>query len=93
MVAGDRRRWLSRLQRCRPQANTLQYSDDGVHFRKIVDTVPPTAPGPYREDGFMGGTGSGITWGVSIELHPRWPYLVRFDCDLRATAGAEQNKD
>ena len=24
-----------------PQGNTLQYSDDGVHFRKITDIVPP----------------------------------------------------
>ena len=70
-----------------PQGNTLQYSDDGVRFRKIVDTVPPAAPGPFRENGFENGcadgAGPGVTWGVSMKLHPAWPYLVRFDCDLR----------
>lgn len=68
-----------------PQGNTLQYSDDGVHFRKIADTVPPKAPGPFRADGFMDGAGPGVTWGISMESHPAWPYLVRFDCDLKAT--------
>jgi hypothetical protein len=72
-----------------PQGNTLQYSDDGVHFRKIADTVPPHAPGPFRADNFVGGSGPGLTWGVSMEHHPRWPYLVRFECDLRMTGGAQ----
>jgi hypothetical protein len=67
-----------------PQGNTLQYSDDGVHFRKIADAVPPKAPGPHREDGFVDRPGPGMTWGVSMEHHPRWPHLVRFDCDLRS---------
>ena len=66
------------------QGNTLQYSEDGLHFRKITDTVPPKAPGPFREDGFMDGPGPGVTWGVSMASHAEWPYLVRFDCDLRA---------
>ncbi len=66
-----------------PQGNTLQYSDDGIRFRKIVDTVPPHAPGPYREDGFTSGPGPGVSWGLSMEHHPQWPYLVRFECNLR----------
>ena len=67
-----------------PQGNTLQYSDDGIHFRRILDTVPPNAPGPFRADGFVDGVGPGVTWGISMEHHAAWPYLVRFDCDLRA---------
>ncbi len=72
-----------------PQGNTLQYSDDGVHFRKIVDTAPPSAPGPFRADGFVDGAGPGVTWGISMQNHPAWPYLVRFDCDLRSKNFAE----
>ena len=78
-----------------PQGNTLQYSDDGVHFRTIADTVPPKAPGPFRADGFVDGAGPGVTWGISMEHHPAWPYLVRFDGDLRArdVAGTEDAGD
>jgi predicted GH43/DUF377 family glycosyl hydrolase len=65
-----------------PQANTLQYSLDGLHFQRIADTVPPKAPGPYREDNFVDGCGPGITWGLCMADHPEWPYLLRFDCDL-----------
>jgi predicted GH43/DUF377 family glycosyl hydrolase len=68
-----------------PQGNTLQYSDDGVHFQRITDAVPPKAPGPFRADKFMNGNGPGITWGISMKNHPRWPYLVRFDCELGHT--------
>ena len=73
-----------------PQGNTLQYSDDGVRFRKIADAVPPKAPGPYREDGFTEGWGAGVRWGLAMALHPEWPYLVRFDCDLRAPDPGEK---
>lgn len=70
------------------QGNSLQYSDDGVHFQKIVDTVPPKAPGPFRADGFVDGQGPGVTWGISMEHGPERPYLVRFECDLRDTGTA-----
>lgn len=66
-----------------PQGNTLQYSDDGIHFRKILGTIPPSAPGPFRMDRFADGVGPGITWGISMAHHNEWPYLVRFDCDLK----------
>lgn len=72
-----------------PQGNTLQYSGDGVHFQRIGDAVPPPAPGPFRADQFMDGKGPGITWGIAMRTHPKWPYLVRFDCDLRHTETAE----
>ena len=72
------------------QGNTLQHSDDGIHFRKIVDTVPPKAPGPFRADGFVDGEGPGVTWGISMEPSPSWPYLVRFDCYLRTKDVADR---
>jgi len=65
-----------------PQGNTLQYSEDGIHFRRILDAVPPKAPGPFRDDHFIDGAGSGITWGLSMATDAPRPYLVRFDCDL-----------
>jgi len=71
-----------------PQGNTLQFSEDGIHFVKMADTVPPKAPGPFREDNFEDGVGPGIRWGLCMEYHPRWPYLVRFDCELKADEGA-----
>lgn len=66
-----------------PQGNTLQYAEDGVHFQKIADTEPPKAPGPFRADGYVDGEGPGITWGISMVGGVQWPYLVRFECDLR----------
>jgi hypothetical protein len=67
-----------------PQGNTLQYSDDGLHFRRVADAEPPSAPGPYRADGFVDGRGPGITWGLCQQHRGPWPYLMRFDCDLSA---------
>jgi beta-xylosidase len=67
-----------------PQGNTVQYSDDGIHFRSVLSAIPPKAPGPYREDGFREGVGPGISWGIAMDNSRQWPYLVRFDCDLRA---------
>ncbi len=77
-----------------PQGKTLQYSDDGVHFRKIADAIPPQAPGPFRADGFVDGKGPGVTWGISMQAcQTKWPYLLRFDCNLRMNHDAEQHKD
>ncbi len=78
-----------------PQGNTLQYSDDGVDFRKIADAVPPHAPGPFRADGFIEDRGPGMTWGVSMIHHPVWPYLVYFHCDLTSgeTTGFDDTGD
>jgi len=70
-----------------PQGNTLQYSDDGIHFHHMADTIPPKAPGPFRADEFVDDAGPGVTWGVAMgENSAAWPYLVRFDCDLRTAA-------
>ncbi len=65
-----------------PQGNSLQYSDDGIHFQKITDCIPPKAPGPYREDQFEDGRGPGVRWGICMSDDADWPYLLRFECDL-----------
>jgi guanyl-specific ribonuclease Sa len=69
-----------------PQGGTLQYSTDGLHFTAQSKIAPPQAPGPYREDHYHEGSGPGITWGLSHDGGSRdRPFLLRFDCDLRAT--------
>jgi hypothetical protein len=83
-----------------PQKNTLQYSEDGRRFRKIADATPPMAPGPFRKDlspGVATAPGSaaseGITWGLAMvgERDSDWPYLIRFETDLRAPSPAGAN--
>ena len=68
-----------------PQGGTLQYSPDGLHFEIQSKVTPPQAPGPYREDHYRDAPGPGITWGLAHDdrSYDR-PFLVRFDCDLRA---------
>ena len=70
-----------------PQGNTLQYSEDGVHFQKVLTCEPPKAPGPFREDQFREGGGAGIHWGISMVADPHWPYLIRFDTNLDSPLG------
>jgi len=69
-----------------PQGGTLQYSDDGIHFRRCAEVEPPSAPGPFRADFGShvrpGDAGPGITWGLCQRHRSAWPYLERFDCDL-----------
>jgi hypothetical protein len=72
------------ISSCGPEANTVQYSSDGLHFSRQASIVPPKAPGPYREDNFVDGHGSGITWGICHDVSKGRPFLLRFDCDLRA---------
>jgi len=68
-----------------PQGNSLQYSDDGLHFHKVADVAPPKAPGPFRADNFQPGAGPGIAWGLAmVASADGWPYLLRFDGDLRS---------
>ncbi|MFH1568882.1 MAG: family 43 glycosylhydrolase [Gemmatimonadota bacterium] len=65
-----------------PQASTLQFSPDGIHFRRCAAVESPRAPGPFRADAFVEGAGPGITWGLSQETRAAWPHLLRFDGDL-----------
>ena len=83
-----------------PQGNTLQFSEDGRQFEKIADATPPMAPGPFRKDLSPGvapdcgsAAGEGITWGLAMvgERKSDWPYLIRFETDLRAPAATAAN--
>jgi hypothetical protein len=67
-----------------PERNTIQYAEDGLHFRVISHIVsPPAAPGAYRPDAFRDtGHASCIQWGISMRgsLDPylvRWEYVQR----------------
>ncbi len=75
------------IQPCGPEGSTVQYSPDGLHFsvRAKVRGVPP-APGAFRPDAFTDPAfGEGISWGVCQHTAANgWPYLERFDCDLKA---------
>lgn len=71
-----------------PDGRSIQYSEDGIHFRRMAsfDNVP-AAPGPYREDRYEDVEwGPGVSWGLCHCPKEEWPYLLRFDCNLRAKA-------
>jgi hypothetical protein len=68
-----------------PEAETLQYSHGGLHFERQARLQPPRASGPFRADNFEDGHGPGITWGICHDIKSAdRPFLLRFDCDLRA---------
>jgi len=70
-----------------PEGSTVQYSPDGIHFTRKAKVKPPGAPGPYRTDGFADVSyGTGITWGICQNTLEERPFLMRFDCDLKATS-------
>ena len=69
---------------CGPQGSTLQYSADGLRFRRVRAIEPPRAPGPYREDRWQEGNAPGISWGLCQSTATPWPCLQRFDTDLLA---------
>ncbi|MFH1574211.1 MAG: hypothetical protein ABIG68_09525, partial [Acidobacteriota bacterium] len=69
---------------CGPDANTIQYSADGLHFERVAGVRPPSAPGPYREDNYTEGRGPGIAWGLCQDTRSAdRPFLLRFECNLR----------
>lgn len=68
------------------EANTIQYSPDGINFdiASIVE-MPPIAAGIYDPDAFTDTEyARGITWGLSHlnAWGPTRSFLLRFDCDL-----------
>jgi hypothetical protein len=73
---------------CGPQGSTLQYSADGLSFRRVRAIEPPRAPGPYREDRWQEGSAPGVSWGLCLDLTSPWPCLQRFDADLRTPRGS-----
>lgn len=65
-----------------PEGNTLQLSRDGIHFTRLKNIVPPTAPGPFREDAYRSDVCMTLRWGISHRQEREGaPYLVRFDCE------------
>ncbi|MDQ8201429.1 hypothetical protein [Pelagicoccus sp. SDUM812003] len=72
------------------EANTIQYSNDGVNFEvAAVSTLFPTAAKAYDPDAFTdSGDGRGIEWGLCHFTNAGSPgnkygFLARFDCSLR----------
>ncbi|NOY80769.1 MAG: family 43 glycosylhydrolase [Kiritimatiellaeota bacterium] len=78
------------VSRCGPEGGTLQYSPDGIHFAATARVDPPAAPGPYRADGFLSGSGPGIRWGLCHDAHSAdRPFLLRFDCERQTRPQSE----
>jgi len=77
---------VSGLMNDGPEKNTIQYASDGLNFvPKAIISNPPSQAGAYRPDAFDDTKcGKGITWGLSARYDRGFPYLVRFDCDLRS---------
>lgn len=68
---------------------SVWYSPDGISFSMMSEVADrPSAPGAYRPDAFTDPElGRGITWGLCQHSEQGvWPFLRRFDCDLRAEA-------
>ncbi len=66
-----------------PEGGTVQYSQDGLHFKVKGKIKPPAAPGPYRQDNYQEGWGPGIVWGICHNLSKDRPFLMRFDCRFK----------
>jgi hypothetical protein len=72
------------------EANTIQYSEDGVNFDiAAVTSLMPVGAGPFIPDIFTSeGDGQGFTWGLShfcdhTAVDNKFSFLGRFDCDLQ----------
>ena len=63
--------------------NSVQYSDDGIHFKKTHNVVDgPRAGGSYRPDAFTNkDDAKRIQWGVEIGKHngKELPYIERVE--------------
>ncbi len=64
-----------------PQGDSMQFAADGLHFSKVMDIVPPKAPGLLRADHFENNADMELTWGVCMREENCWPWLQRFDLD------------
>lgn len=67
-----------------PEANTIQYTEDGVHFEVVcaVEDIPP-AGGAYIADKFDDPeVGRGFSWGLCHYGRSDWNFLLRFECEL-----------
>lgn len=64
-----------------PQGDSMQFAADGLHFSKVMDIVPPKAPGLLRADHFENNADMELNWGVCMREENCWPWLQRFDLD------------
>jgi len=73
--------------------NTVQYSTDGIHFRRVAKVKSVhTGCGPFDPDAHANVTyGRGITWGVAQKRTKGRLHLVRFQVDCKAPPPAEQD--
>ncbi len=76
-----------------PEKNTVQYSNDGIHFEVVSNIqMVPVSPGPFIPDAFSSnGNARGFTWGLChINAEggggANYCFLARFDCDLSLDA-------
>jgi hypothetical protein len=71
--------------------NTIQYAEDGIHFRPVARVAnPPAAPGGYRPDAFTDSKNAEpMSWGISMRNCGGDVCLERFDCDLSGLVKSE----
>ena len=73
-----------------PEGKTLQFSGDGVNFKKVASFGDdyPKAPGSYRVGNFRDASKQeeGISWGISMfygdRKNNKWPHLFRYEIKL-----------
>ena len=68
---------------------SVWYAPDGISFSMVSELADrPSAPGAYRPDAFDDPeSGQGMTWGICQHTEAGgWPFLRRFECELRAVA-------
>ena len=78
-----------------PEAFTVQYAPDGIHFKRTakLDLVH-TGCGPYDPDAFNNTTyGGGIRWGVAQQGQKGRVCIVRFEVDLTAPGPTPPDRD
>ncbi len=68
-----------------PEANTIQYSKDGINFdiMSVVPTPPP-AGGAFRTEHTNDSPLAGLEWGLyhpTYKADVRWDYIARFDAE------------
>ena len=71
-----------------PEGKTLQYSTDGVNFKKVASfgSDYPKAPGSFRVGDFTDASKQeqGISWGISMFYgnEEKWPHLLKYEIVL-----------
>ena len=90
MVWPFKRGIMALLSNHGPEGKTLQFSNDGINFKKVASfgNDYPKAPGSYRIDNFRDASiqDVGIDWGISMFYGDKkkniWPHLFRYEIKL-----------